>query len=230
MKLREIKGDEKLPLGIGCIDTLLGGGIDRGVINQIYGQGGTGKTNVAMQMAVSAAYTGERVIYIDTEGFSENRFIQIGGGESDVSSRISLYRVSDFSDQEVAVIKSEKMIEKDQRFRVLILDSFTAMIRLEKDEKSKNVSMQRQLGILQKLCNEYDITVLIANQIYFDPDIQDITPYGGYFLDHYSKTILKLEKLPTGTRRMTIIKHRSIGEGKFTDFYITDSGLSCSPQ
>jgi DNA repair protein RadB len=229
MKLREIRGDEKLPLGIGCIDNLLGGGFDRGVINQIYGQGGTGKTNVAMQMAVSAAYSGEKTIYIDTEGFSENRFIQIGGSRPEVSSNVSLYRVSDFSDQEVAVIKAEKMIEKDQRFKVLILDSFTAMLRLERDEKSKNISMQRQLSIMQRLCNEFDLTVLIANQIYFDPDIQGITPYGGYFLDHYSKTILKLEKLQSGTRRMTIMKHRSIGEGNFADFSITDSGLSCTP-
>ena len=139
MKLREIRGDEKLPLGIGCLDNLLDGGFDRGVINQVYGQGGTGKTNVAMQLAVSATLSGEKVIYIDTEGFSENRFMQIGGGRKEISDNVNLYRVSDFSDQEVAVIKAERMIEKDARIRVLILDSFTALLRLERDEKNRSV-------------------------------------------------------------------------------------------
>ena len=229
MKLREIRGDEKLPLGIGCLDNLLDGGFDRGVINQVYGQGGTGKTNVAMQLAVSATLSGEKVIYIDTEGFSENRFMQIGGGRKEISDNVNLYRVSDFSDQEVAVIKAERMIEKDARIRVLILDSFTALLRLERDEKNRSVSMQRQLSIINRLCNEFGTTVLIANQIYYDPDLQDIVPYGGYFLDHYSKTILKIEKLPAGTRRMTVVMHRSMMEGKYADFYIVDTGLSCSP-
>ncbi len=229
MKLREIKGDEKIALGIGCIDNLLDGGIDRGVITQVYGKGGSGKTNIAMQFAVSAALSGEKVIYIDTEGFSENRFMQIGGSSQDVTGNFYLYRVGDFSDQEVSVIKAEKMIEKDSSIKVLIMDSFTALLRLEKDERSKSNSMQRQLSIMSKMCNDFNITVLLANQIYYDPDIQDITPYGGYFLDHYSKAILRVERIASGARRLEIVKHRSIRDGKFCDFYITDSGISCTP-
>ncbi|EQD75428.1 DNA repair and recombination protein RadB [mine drainage metagenome] len=43
-----LETDEHLPMGIGCIDSLLNGGLEKGVITEVFGEGGSGKTNFAM--------------------------------------------------------------------------------------------------------------------------------------------------------------------------------------
>ena len=70
-----------VPMGVGCIDSLLNGGLERGVITEIFGEGGSGKSNFAMHFAISSLNSGKSVIYIDSEGFSVERFMQIAGGE-----------------------------------------------------------------------------------------------------------------------------------------------------
>ena len=77
MKQKDVQPDLKLPTGIGCIDEMLGGGFDRGVLNQVFGEGGVGKTNIAMQAAINSIQSGKKVIYIDTEGFSSTRFFTV---------------------------------------------------------------------------------------------------------------------------------------------------------
>ena len=229
MKLKTIEEDQKLPTGIGCIDQILGGGFDRGVLNQVFGEGGVGKTNIAMQTAVNTIISGKKVIYIDTEGFSSTRFMQISRNSPDVSRGIFLYRVMDLSDQEVAVIKSEKLLEKEKDIELLIIDSFTALMRLERDDSSKNGSVQKQLRIMNAMCTEYDMGVLITNQIYYDIQGGHTTPYGGFFLDHFSKTIVELRREQDNRRRLLVRKHRSISDSAETSFYITEYGISCVP-
>ena len=74
------KPPEKIPLGVNCIDELTSGGIEPEVITEIYGEGGSGKSNLSMQYAISTIKSGKSVLYFDTEGFSSERFIQISGG------------------------------------------------------------------------------------------------------------------------------------------------------
>jgi DNA repair protein RadB len=68
---------EALSTGCAAIDDLLGGGLARGVITQVYGPPAAGKTNLALSSAVEAAAEGDSVLYIDTEGLSVDRFEQL---------------------------------------------------------------------------------------------------------------------------------------------------------
>jgi circadian clock protein KaiC len=52
-----------LTSGIGALDTMLGGGIDRGTATMLIGPSGTGKSTVAAQYACAAASLGERVAF-----------------------------------------------------------------------------------------------------------------------------------------------------------------------
>ena len=67
----------------GCknIDELLGGGFESGTVTQLYGEAGSGKTNICLQVAVDCARKGESVIFIDSEGFSPERFLQIASSK-----------------------------------------------------------------------------------------------------------------------------------------------------
>ena len=54
--------DKRMPSGSDKLDTMLGGGIERGIITQVYGASGTGKTNISIQLAVHCIRGGERVV------------------------------------------------------------------------------------------------------------------------------------------------------------------------
>ena len=60
------------------VDEILNGGVEKGVISQIFGPPGSGKTNIALQLSVEVAKTGKKVIFVDTEGgISVDRIRQI---------------------------------------------------------------------------------------------------------------------------------------------------------
>ena len=48
------------PISTGCetIDSLLGGGVERGVVTQLYGPPAAGKTNLALSTAIQIAAAG----------------------------------------------------------------------------------------------------------------------------------------------------------------------------
>jgi DNA repair protein RadB len=76
---------EALPTGCTAIDELLGGGIARGVVTQVYGPPAAGKTNLALSAAVEAAAGGQSVLYVDTEGLSIDRFEQLASARAEAT-------------------------------------------------------------------------------------------------------------------------------------------------
>ncbi|WP_010916817.1 DNA repair and recombination protein RadB [Thermoplasma volcanium] len=217
---------EKLPLGVACIDGLTNGGLEAGIITEIFGEGGSGKSNVCMLAACSALRLGKKVVFIDSEGFSSERFLSICKADN---SKLKVIRVFSLDDQEVAITKFSKIIEKDASYGLFILDSFSEFFRLERtgDNQSRVIDFQRQLSLLSSIAAKRKIPVLITNQIYQDIANGDILPFGGYVVDHIMKAIYRLERLPDGRRKMTVMKHRSVKEGNSVEFRIVQDGISC---
>ena len=56
----------RVPIGCGAIDRIMGGGIESSAITQLYGEGGSGKTNICLQVTRNVVQAGQKVIYIDT--------------------------------------------------------------------------------------------------------------------------------------------------------------------
>ncbi len=57
----------KIPTGLATLDACLLGGIPTGSITELVGRAGVGKTHLAQQLAVSAAYADGGTVYIDAE-------------------------------------------------------------------------------------------------------------------------------------------------------------------
>ena len=68
---------EHLPLNCKPLDELLGGGIERKAITEVFGEAGSGKTNICLQASRECANMGSKVAYIDNEGVSMERLKQI---------------------------------------------------------------------------------------------------------------------------------------------------------
>ena len=233
--------------GTGCkgFDELLGGGFESGTVTQLYGEAGSGKTNICLQMAAECAREGQSVIIIDTEGLSPERFLQIARAHKNedetvevLSERIILYQPRSFEQQtscikEIGTVIKQKVGKSD--VKLVVLDSATLFYRLELDD-NRSIQLRRvlanQIMHLLELARQYDLIVIITNQVYTDVEDGTLRPPGGSAIEHLSKVIVQLEKVPgmQGKRRAILKKHRSMPEETACTFYITQSGVADRPE
>jgi len=210
----------------GCrrIDELLGGGFEGGIITQIYGAPGTGKTNIVVQTAVECARSGKRAIIIDTEGLSVERIAQIAGDDLDrISKLIMIFKPRNLFQQTSALRDLPRVIENAG---VIAVDSMTTFYRFEvvQNELRARKELAQQLAFLMGIARKYEVAVIITNQVYADLERNELLPVGGLLLQHASKVILELRR--EGDRRIAVLrKHRSRPEGLSCEFEITSEGV-----
>lgn len=210
------------------MDGLLGGGLEGGSITLLFGEAGSGKTNICLQVAKNVALSGKKVIYIDTEGVSLERLQQMAGeGYEDVMKNVLFFEPHNFDDQEKFVDKAVKLADSSIEVGVIILDSATIHYRLTRNDEEKGIrkSLSPQLAKLLAVGRSKDIPILLTSQVYTDLDKGTFEPLGGHVLLHNAKAIVRLDKVGTGTRRAVIIKHRHLEEAKRCDFKITKTGV-----
>ena len=223
------------PITTGCasIDALLGGGLERGAVTQVYGPPASGKTNLALSTAVRTAASGGTALYIDTEGISLDRFealardVAAGDDVEAITSRVIVSDAVDFAEQREAVRDAADFAG---RVDLIVLDSATGFYRLERDGDDGGETLRtvaEQVTHLLGLARRHDIAVLITNQVYADPESDSgrPQPLGGHTLTHWSGVVVRFERFRGGNRRATLEKHRSKPAGDTTRFRITDTGL-----
>jgi DNA repair protein RadB len=221
------------PISTGCaaLDDLLGGGLPRGAVTQVYGPPAAGKTNFALSAAVETAAAGELSYYIDTEGLSVARFEQLARARTadleDLTSRIIVAEALDFDEQDEAVRDAEDLAE---RASLIVLDSATGFYRLERTARDEGEALRqigRQVTHLLALARKHDLAVCLTNQVFSDPESESgrARALGGHTLSHLTSVILRLERFRAGNRRATLEKHDSKAAGETARFAITNDGL-----
>ncbi|MDY6771155.1 MAG: DNA repair and recombination protein RadB [Candidatus Nanohaloarchaea archaeon] len=222
-----MEAPERLPLDCEPLDEILGGGLEHGVITNVYGESGTGKTNVCVQATASCLADGGTVIYLDTEGgFSAERFLQIHD-DRDALERLLLQEPTTFEEQRETFDELEEAMQEHDA-DLLVVDSLVALyrIRLQDEEASEtNRELSRQLSILSKIARQQDVPVLVTNQVYSPFESDEVRMVGRDVPTYWSKCLLKLETAGTNRRRAIVKKHRSRPEGLEAEFLITNEGL-----
>ncbi|MDY6765373.1 MAG: DNA repair and recombination protein RadB [Halobacteria archaeon] len=225
------KRDDPKYLSTGCdpLDNLLGGGFQRGVVSQIYGSPGTGKSNICLQASVETIKSEGSVVYIDTEGISMERFKQIAGeGYEEISREFIVKEVYDFDEQNTAVKDVEDLAPQVD---LIVLDSATGLYRVEPEPENEEERplrrLTRQITHLTSLARRHNLAVVITNQIYtqVETENEDYRPLGGNMIQHWTKAIVRLDKLNQNRRRATLKKHLSKSTGGSVTFLITDTGI-----
>lgn len=210
------------------MDGLLEGGLEGGAITLLFGEAGSGKTNICLQVARNVAISGKKVIYIDTEGVSLERLQQIAGDKyEDVMKNILFFEPHSFEEQEKFVEKAVKLADSSLEIGAIIVDSATIHYRLTRNDEEKGTrkSLSPQLAKLLGVGRIKDIPILVTSQVYTDIEKGTFEPLGGHVLLHNAKAIIRLDKVSTGTRRAVIVKHRHLEEGRRAEFKITKSGI-----
>ncbi len=218
----------KVQTGCPPLDDVLGGGIESGCITLLYGEGGSGKTNLCLQLARNVALGGKKVVFIDTEGLSVDRLRQICGPDFDVVLQNLL--ISDpltFEDQEKQVEKAAKFSEGTPDIGLVVLDSATLHFRLTRkdEEREDRQSLNRQITKLMRIARRTDVPVVVTSQVYTDLETGSYEPLGGHMLTHNAKAILRFEKAGPNLRLVTVMKHRHLPEGLEAKVRLTDRGL-----
>ena len=215
------------------LDALLDGGFEKGAITQIFGAPSSGKSNVALTLAVNVAKNSKKVIYIDTEGgISIDRIKQISGEDfSKVANNIMVFEPTNFLEQTENLRSIDLWLRKNHEdVDLIVLDSAVALYRVD-DMKSYKLSkeLRKQIQLLSGIARNYDLAVIITNQIYTQFDDEghsEVRAVGGDIIEYISKVIIRLDRgEEINQRTATLMRHRSIGEGRQVSFSITSRGI-----
>lgn len=221
---------EHISFACSSLDALLDGGVETGCLTLLYGEAGTGKTNLCLVLARNVALAGRKVIYIDTEGVSDRRLEQICGGDAERASKMILFsQVHSFVDQEAMIEKAIRLAEGNTDIGLIVVDSMTMYYRLQGKEEERNERrvLASQSARLLTITRKLGLPVVITSQVYMDVEKGTSESLGGNVMQHNAKTILRLDRAGIGRRRATVMKHRHIAEGKCAEFSIVETGISC---
>ena len=154
--------------GLQKLDNFLSGGIPNGVIVDIFGGNGTGKTQLLLQLSINSIKNGGRVLYLDTTGgFRPERILEIqkqSNKQINFLEQITVSRITNTSEQ----IKSIKNFESNN-FSLIVIDNVTDLFSYEykRDESifEKNSLFIKYMHELSKFAITKKIPIILTNMI-----------------------------------------------------------------
>ena len=154
----------RIPLSCPKFDRLLGGGIESGCVTLLYGEAGAGKTNVCLQAAREVAENGSRVAYIDNEGLSPERLMQVFSENEDAMRNLLIFQIHSLEEQTDRIEKIGKLAE-NKAISLVVIDSLTMFYRLRHDEPKARNEFVKQTEMLLEIARKYDMTILVTSQV-----------------------------------------------------------------
>jgi DNA repair protein RAD51 len=157
-----------LSTGLQKLDEFLSGGIPNGLIVDIFGGNGTGKTQFLLQLCINSIKNGGNVLYLDTTGgFRPERILEIqkqSGIEFNFLEKITVSRIRNTSEQ----IKSINNFANNH-FSLIVIDNITDLFSYEyKNDESifeKNSLFMKYMNQLSKFAITNKIPIVITNMI-----------------------------------------------------------------
>lgn len=216
-------------------DLLGGKGFESQSITELFGEFGSGKTQIVHQLCVNAQRPLEdggldgHVFYIDTENtFRPDRIQQMSEAydldPEEVLSKIHVARAYNSSHQMLLV---EKVLElsKEVPSKLLIVDSLTAHFRAEYVGRGALADRQQKLNKhmhdLLRWSDLHNGIVCVTNQVAAKPDAffgDPTRPIGGHIVGHTATFRIYLRKSKGSKRIARLIDspHLPEGEAVFT--------------
>ena len=143
----------KLPSGIGPLDELLGGGLEKGTSTLFVGAPGTGKSTVAVQFALAAAQRGEcAALYVFDESINTLTTRCAGMGMDlapwIASGHISLRQVDPAELSPGELVHDIREAVRERGVSVVVIDSLNGYLNAMPDERFLIVQLHELLTYL----------------------------------------------------------------------------------
>ncbi len=232
---------QKLSSMVQSIDDLLSGGFETQALVEVYGEFGSGKTQIGHQLAVNCTMPVDQggldgdVFYIDTEDtFRPERITQMARGHGldpeEVLERIHVARAYNSAHQ-MLLAEEIKRMSRGTNVKMIIVDSLTSHFRAEFVGRGMLASRQQKLNKhlkdLKQLADVNNALVLVTNQVQSKPDAMwgDPTkPIGGHVLAHASTFRLYLRKAKGGRRIARLVDSPNLPDGECV-YQVCEEGL-----
>jgi DNA repair protein RadA len=224
------------------LNALLGGGVETRAITEAYGAFGSGKSQLAHQLAVNVQLPAEKggangkAIWLDTEStFRPERIRQmctaLGLDFQKTLKNIFVARVFNSDHQILLVDKVIDLIKKGEPIKLIIIDSITAHFRAEFTGRGQLADRQQKINKhlhnLMRLAESQNLAVYITNQVMADPAMMFGDPtkaVGGHILAHASTYRIYLRRGKKNSRIAKMIDSPNLPEGECV-FFISENGL-----
>ena len=214
-----------------ALDELLGGGVETQAITEFAGEFGSGKTQLAHQIAVDAQLPVDQgglnaeTVYIDTEStFRPERISDMAKGlgldPQVVLGKIHIARAFNSNHQMLLVSKAQELA-RNRPIRLIVVDSLTAHFRAEYAGRGELAPRQqllnKHLHELLRFADAYNAAVVVTNQVSARPDIlfgDPTRPIGGNIVAHAATYRVYLRKSKPPRRIARLIDSPNLPEGE----------------
>jgi len=165
------------------IDRLLGGGIRTGIVTDIYGQSGAGKSQLCFTLCANYAKHSkqeDRILFIDTVGtFRPERISEIAGSRKSntVLNKIMFVRALSIQDQINAI-----GLIPDINPRLVIIDTATSLFSYEFRGAARHLELMNYIHRISLAAINFDCAVVITNMVRDIPIRTTIMDQGGHNL------------------------------------------------
>ena len=144
---------EQVHSGVGPLDELLGGGLDRGTSTLILGPAGSGKSSVAIQYAVAAAARGERAALFAFDESAGTLLTRTAALGIDLQSQIDAGRiiVQQVDPAELAPGQFIHLVRRqveEHRCQIVVIDSLNGYINAMPEERFLVIQLHELLTYL----------------------------------------------------------------------------------
>ena len=217
---------EPVSSGIAGIDTLLGGGLDRGTSNLLMGPSGTGKSSLAVSYAHSAAARGEGVALFT---FDENLGLYLSKAASfgiDLKPfiRNSMVRARQIDPAELTPGQFAHLLlnsVEQESVRMVIIDSLNGYSKAMQSDKILELQLHEALSYLGQVGV---VTIMILAQGGFLNELR--SPVDLTYLADTVIILRHFEARGSVRQSISVVKKRSGGhERTIREFKVTEKGL-----
>jgi len=217
---------EPVKSGVKELDSLLGGGLDRGTSVLLSGPTGSGKSTIALQYSVAAAMRGESVAYFTfDEGLATLRgrakSLSLSLDEHVESGRVTLQQIdpAELSPGEFVHVVRDAVETRD--VKLVIIDSLNGFLQAMPEEHYLEVQLHEQLSYLRQ---RGVLTLLLMAQHGFVGDTQ-----GPLDVSYLADTVVVtryFEAVGRVRKALSVLKKRSgTHEDTIREFAVTTGGL-----
>ncbi|WP_409198229.1 DNA repair and recombination protein RadA [Methanobrevibacter acididurans] len=232
----------RITTGSSGFDELIGGGIETQSLTEVFGEFGSGKSQISHELAVTVQLPEDKggldgeCVFIDTENtFRPERIEQIANAfdldPEETLQKIHIARAFNSSHQILMADKINELIQSGVNIKLVIVDSLMAHFRAEYVGRESLAVRQQKLNqhlhVLQTIANTYNVAVFITNQVQARPDAFFGSPtkaIGGHVLGHASTYRVWLKKGLAGKRIARLVDSPHLPEGECV-FKITNDGI-----
>jgi len=239
--LKKRESIAKITTGSKSLDDLLGGGVETQAILEAYGAFGSGKSQIAHQLAVNVQLPREKggleakAIFIDTEQtFRPERIVDMSkalGLDTQTALENIFVARSYNSDHQILLVEKAEDILKKENVKIVIVDSLTASFRSDYTGRgtlaNRQQKLNRHIHHLQKLADVYNVAIYVTNQVMSNPAIMfgdPTAPIGGHIVGHQATYRVYLRRSKENKRIAKLIDSPWLPEGE-TVFTVGTDGV-----